>query len=215
MQDSVSREDSLLVTKSLEVLNTHLLITNKQFVLDTIEVGGAENQFEMPYFRRYAKKNNKEKVFNIYVYNDIQEDYSGDRRNIRAEAGSIPGRTIATRKQWMATSTISHELLHCGGLLHIQTADPTDGFSSETGDLICDIRSIVNIDDYVSGECHYINEIEKTEEDINTDYTCNIMSYVANKCRRCVTDGQISRLNKVINDSEDLRKIFGIKTDNL
>lgn len=213
MQDIISKEDSNLVVSSLELLNTHLLITNKQFLIGSIETGEVKYKYDMPYFRKFAKINNKDNFFNVYIYDNIQEDYSGDRKFIRAEAGSIPGKTVAIRKQWMNTSTISHEFGHLLGLYHIQTPDPTDGYNTTEGDLICDIRSVVDIDDYVSGTCQYIGpELPPFD---STDYTCNLLSYAYEKCRSCLTPGQIQRINFIIQNNEDLKRIFEIKTDNL
>jgi hypothetical protein len=213
LKDSLAKDDSILVKNALLLLNKQMEITNKQFKLDTIEFIGSRYKDQMVSFRSLARNYNKENSFNVYVYDSIQPDYSGDRRNIRAEAADIPSKTIAIRYQFLNTSTLTHEILHCVGLYHIHQPDPTDGYNVDYGDLVCDTRSIVDVTEYVDGDCNYIGPSDPKSD--TTHYECNIMTYIKESCRSCITDGQIRRINRIIHDSEDLRKIFGIKTDNL
>ena len=212
-KDSLSTKDSVLINNSILLLNQLLEITNKQFKLDTIELLDTVHWEDMPSFRKIAKKHNKKDVFNLYIYSNYQPNFPEEKQNVRGEAGGIPSKTIAIREIYLNTSTLAHEMLHCLGLRHVDQPDYTDGYNVKYGDLVCDTRAIPSMDDFVDGDCNYIGPNEPTID--TSHYECNIMTPIKPTCRKCITDGQLDRLNRVIYDSDDLKRIFGIKTDNL
>ena len=217
--DSLETLDTQQITRSLEFLNWQLSETtfggelHLHFDLDEIvTVCSKENKEDLPSFIRHANLYNKEKVFNIYVYGDRQPYMIGEDSLVRGRAAAIVSRTIAIRKSYLTSTTITHEMLHCLGLIHVHQKDSGDGYSTEDGDLVCDTKAI-NAEDFVDGDCNYIGP--DLSPDTPEKYECNLMSYISGDCRKCLTEGQAKRVKFVIQGTDILRECFNLPIANL
>lgn len=217
--DSLETIDTNSIEASLRLLNSQLSEQtfggelHLQFNLDEIvHVCAKEKKEDMPSFIKHASLYNKDKVFNIYVYGDKQPYMIGEDSLVRARAAGIPSRSIAIRKGFLVTSTITHEMLHCLGLIHVHQKDETNGYSIETGDLVCDTKSI-NAEDFVDGNCNYVGP--DLAPDVAAKYECNLMSYIKSDCRSCLTEGQAKRVKFVIQGVDILRECFNLPISKL
>ena len=212
--DTIDTLNAEYINQSLAALNggldkeTFKDRLDLKFELDEIiTICSKDKKEDMPSFIKHAFEYNKEGVFNIYIYGDNQPYMTGELQSVRGRAAGILSRSIAVRHAYISSSTIIHEMLHCLGLIHVHQNDPTDGFNTEKGDLVCDTQAI-NIEEYTTGDCNYIGP--HMEGDIPEKYTCNIMTYVKAECRNCLTDGQIDRVRAKIFDTSFLRECFGL-----
>ncbi len=212
--DSTEVVDSQLITRSMELLNWQLSEAtfggevHMHFNLDEIvAVCSKEKKEDLPSFIKHANLYNKDRVFNVYVYGDKQPYMIGDDSLVRGRAAAIPSRTIAIRKSFLTTTTITHEMLHCLGLIHVHQKDSGDGYNIEEGDLVCDTKAI-NAEDFVDGDCNYVGP--DLTPDTPEKYECNLMSYVSSNCRRCLTEGQAKRVKFVIQGTDILRECFNL-----
>jgi len=217
--DSTEMVDSQLIIRSMELLNWQLSEQtfggelHMHFKLDEIvSVCSKDKKEDLPSFIRHANLYNKEKVFNVYVYGDKQPYMIGEDSLVRGRAAAIPSRTIAIRKSYLTSTTITHEMLHCLGLIHVHQKDSGDGYNVVEGDLVCDTKAI-NAEDFVDGDCNYVGP--DLSPDVPEKYECNLMSYVSSTCRRCLTEGQAKRVKFVIQGTDILRECFNLPIANL
>ena len=211
--DSVDTVSLEYVRMSLDAMNALLKSTNKQFELDEIEVVCSPNKHNMQNFVQHAFDMNKDGVFNVYIYDDVQPRMPSYKKNVRGEAADIPSRTMAIKRAYLNTSTLAHEMLHCLGLLHVHQADKTDGYTIHSGDLVCDTKS-GNVEEYVTEECKYIGP-EIALPDDPRKYECNLMSYISADCRNCLTEKQLDRVDFMIQNTSSLRECFGLTVSEL
>lgn len=212
--DTLNLLDSLYIVNSLNLLNNQLSEAtfggelSLNFSLDSIKViKSKEKSEDMPSFIKHASLYNKENVFNIYIYSNNQPYMVGEEIGVRGRAAGIVSKTLAIRYGYLNTSTLTHEMLHCLGLIHVHQPDNTDGYNIDNGDLVCDTKSI-NAEDYVDGECNYVGP-NLSPDDFHK-YECNLMSYVHTDCRKCLTEGQAKRVKFEIQGKDILRKCFNL-----
>lgn len=217
--DSTEVVDTALIYSSLNTINTQLSEQTfggelrLHFDLDEIvSICSEDKKRDLPSFIKHASMYNKEKVFNIYVYGNEQPYMIGEDSLVRGRAAGIPSRTLAIRKSFLSTTTITHEMLHCLGLIHVHQKDATDGYNIENGDLVCDTKAI-NAEDFVNGDCNYVGP--DLSPDTPLKYECNLMSYIKADCRMCLTEGQAKRVKFVIQGTDILRECFNLPTAKL
>jgi len=212
--DTLNLIDSLYIVNSLNLLNNQLSEPtfggelSLNFSLDSIVViKSKEKKEDMPSLIRHASTYNKENVFNVYIYGDEQPYMIGEDCLVRGRAAAIVSRTMAVRYSYLNTSTLTHEMLHCLGLIHVHQKDTSDGYNVESGDLVCDTRA-VSAEDFVDGDCNYVGP--DISPDNPSKYECNLMSYINADCRKCLTEGQAKRVKFEIQGKDILRKCFNL-----
>ena len=206
-KDSISVIDTNYLLNSLDLLNKLIYATNKQFEIDTVESSFLPFGHDMQNFLYHAQLLNKEKVFNVYIYSNNQPRMPSYKKNVKGDAADIPSRSIAVRSEFLNSSTLAHEMLHCLGLLHVHQPD------SSSGDLVCDTKAF-NVEEYVNEECKYSGP-DIIAPDNPEHYECNIMSYIPSSCRNCLTDKQLDRINFIIQNTSFLRECFGLTVSSI
>lgn len=211
--------------KAVETLNNDFSVTRKRNLklgfrlLDVEKIVSPENKKDFPGFLRHAMQYYSDELVDgklpivIYVYGDSQPYLTGRNAGIKGKAADIPSRTLAIRNSFVNSSTITHEVGHCLGLLHIHQPDYTDGYNTMTGDLVCDTKS-GSLAKFVTGDCNYVGP-EISPPDTPRKYECNFMSYISPECRTCLTDGQIARMYSMIQNTTTLRRCFGLTVSEL
>lgn len=217
--------DEEIFENAIKSLNADYSVTRKKGLnlsfefLEIEKIVSPENKKDFPSFLKHATKHNTDSLIGgklpivVYVYGTYQPYLIGKRARIKGEAADIPSRTLAIRIDFINSSSFTHEMGHCLGLLHIHQPDNTDGYNTTNGDLVCDTRS-GNLQDYVNGDCNYVGP-EILPPDSPRKYECNFMSYISPECRTCLTDGQIARMYSMIQNNTTLRKCFGLTVSEL
>lgn len=209
--DKENEIDSTLIHCGLDLLNSHIAEVKLHMSMDTMIEIISYKKHNMINFISHAQEYNRSGVFTMYVYGNEQHDFEGEDYRIKGAAAGIPSRAFCLQSQFLNSSTISHEFLHCVGLFHIHEPDQTDGFNNETGDRVCDTPSYITSDDILSENCDYIgHQIPDT-----SNITCNLMSYAYPYCRNCLTQSQKARVRYIIHESSNLKACFGIRSLNL
>lgn len=203
--DTIGEIDYKAIDSSVSILNEMFEIAGIDFVIESTQEVVGDEKHDMPSYVKHAKFYNYEGSINVYVYDNVQENFPEKRKGVVGAAGGIPSTFFAIRKSWLATVTAAHEMGHVLGCYHIDTPDrDTTGTSSKSGDYVCDTPFSMNVAEEVTSNCIYKGNREYTEEELKI-ITCNIMSDAYAKCRGCFTEGQIQRMKWVIEQSQDLR----------
>lgn len=203
--DTSSELDYGLVDSSLSILNQTFENANISFEAVSVSEIVSDEGHDMPSYVKHARKYNKPDAINIYIYNDIQENFPIDDYGVVGSAGGVPSTFFAIRKSFLKTITSSHEMGHVLGLYHIDTPDiDSTGSSSMTGDKVCDTKAVIRLSETINGNCLYTGPGNYTKEEIK-EFACNIMSDAYFKCRGCFSEGQVQRIRWVLEQSQDLR----------
>lgn len=148
-------------------------------------------------FEEYTFMDNP-KCLNVYITQDKSNDFLGSAGDF------IPDIHCAVQHWVINTSTLPHELMHSLGCLHTFEPDITDGYSDETGDLVCDTPSSDNFGKHVNRFCSYTHPL-KSEEEVEVLLN-NIMSNSPAHCRCTVTKGQGKKIKKTTQMNKALYK---------
>lgn len=164
----------------------------------------SEESINMPNFKKFAKVHGEPKSINIFVYNNYQPFYEGDRENTAGVTAAIGSNTIAIRENFLGTLTSTHELGHALGLYHLDRMTEVMDTTDFTGDLVRDTPPITNIAQKVSPLCIFVGKDTLNEKE-QYIVSRNVMSWVYLHCREVITDVQIARIKWMIQNNKDLR----------
>lgn len=154
-------------------------------------------------FEEYTFMDNP-RCLNVYITQDKTNDFLGSAGDF------IPDIHCAVQHWVINTSTLPHELMHALGCLHTFEPDITDGYSDETGDLVCDTPSSDNFGKHVNRFCSYTHP-QKSEEEVEVLIN-NIMSNSPSHCRCTVTKGQGKKIKKTTQMNKSLyQTLYTIK----
>lgn len=141
---------------------------------------------------------NRRNALNVYLVDDKVDDFRGS-------AGlDIPTVNCAVQRQYMESSSLVHELLHCLGCLHTHEPDMTDGLNTVTGDKVCDTPSSPQLTADLTRFCDF--NIPGLSKRRSKELVTNLMSYSSAICRKTITKGQAARIKKATELNPSIRK---------
>jgi len=124
------------------------------------------------------------------------------RATFAGMAAKIPSYSFCIKENYIysAPNILTHEMGHVLGLYHTHQPDKSsNGFTTTTGDRVCDTPKSINLLDTVNSDCE-LNSYMNVERVIIENY----MSYVPDHCRKNFTKGQLKRIKWSIENSRDL-----------
>lgn len=205
LPDSATKADTHDLKEFFRINNTFFKHARIQFInygyCETVDL---EESHNMPNFKKYSIRHSDEGFLNVFIYDNKQPFYTGDKENVVGVAGGIGSTFFAVRENFLATLTSTHELFHCFGLKHIDEPDDTNGYNDFTGDLVCDTPTASNLGSKINYLCQYVGKEELSVQEKEL-LSKNVMSWVYLHCREAVTPNQIARLKWIIQNSKDLR----------
>lgn len=182
----------------LDYLNAKIHPTKVQFVTNFVGYNFLDDSTQIVDYKKYFLL-----LENEYASKGIDPAITAmvfpDNFNFWPGAAvSIPARGFVIQDSYLTTNTFIHEILHCLGLEHTHTPDPTKGDTYSTGDKICDImyhppmlRGTKN--------CTWIVDLQRDlSEQEQKDLVTNYMSYSDRICRENISPVQIDRIRKTI-----------------
>lgn len=124
------------------------------------------------------------------------------RATFAGMAAKIPSYSFCIKENYIYSdpNILTHEMGHVLGLYHTHQPDKSsDGFTTTTGDKVCDTPKSANLLGKINSDCE-ANSYMNVERVIIENH----MSYVPDHCRKNFTEGQLRRIKWSIENSRDL-----------
>lgn len=159
--------------------------------------------FHINHYQFWNQLLHEEGHINVYIYDGISDGFAG-------LAGGIGSTYLAMRWDYMDVrlATLEHEFGHALGLRHTHEKDDGQGFTNHDGDLVCDTPvTEANLLHFMDEHCNYNGPgFEGMTPECQMSALKNFMAYNVKKCREFFTPEQNRRMQKILENSADLRR---------